>query len=122
MSPHVRTFVIWGPRVLGMAATAFTGLFALDAFDGRPLSEALPDFAIHLIPAAVVALAVAIAWRYPWLGAIGFGALAAGYAAMVPDRPDWILVISGPLALVAILFAVSGAASRRPSQGLPTAG
>ena len=89
-------------------------LFALDAFNGKPLSEALPDFVIHLVPAAIVGLAVVIAWRYPLAGAIGFGGLAIGYALMVPNRPDWILSISGPLALVAVMFAISGAISRSP--------
>ena len=112
MSPYVRTFVIWGPRVIGLAATLFMGLFALDAFDGRPLSDALPDFVIHLLPAAIVGLAVLIAWRYPLAGAIGFGGLAIGYALIVQNRPDWILSISVPLALVAVMFAISAAIGR----------
>jgi hypothetical protein len=114
MSPHVRNFVIWGPRLIGLAATVFMGLFALDAFDGRPLSEAVPDFVIHLIPAAIVGLAVAIAWRHPLAGAIGFGGLAVGYALMVQNRPDWIFSISVPLALVAVMFAISAAIGRLP--------
>jgi CHASE2 domain-containing sensor protein len=114
MSPYVRTFVIWGPRVIGLAATLFMGLFALDAFDGRPLSQALPDFVIHLIPATIVGLAVAIAWRYPLAGAMAFGALAIGYTVMVQSRPDWILSISVPLALVAVMFAISAAIGRNP--------
>jgi len=114
MSPHVRAFVIWAPRLVGLAAAVFMALFALDAFNGKPLSEALPDFVIHLVPAAIVGLAVVIAWRYPLAGAIGFGGLAIGYALMVPNRPDWILSISGPLALVAVMFAISGAISRSP--------
>lgn len=118
MSPYVRTFVIWGPRVIGLAATVFMGLFALDAFDGRPVSEALPDFVIHLIPAAIVGLAVAIAWRYPLAGAIGFGGLAIGYALMVPNRPDWILSISVPLALVAVMFAISAAIAKYPPRSV----
>ena len=114
MSPHVRAFVIWAPRLVGLAAAVFMALFALDAFNGKPLSEALPDFAIHLVPAAIVGLAVVIAWRYPLAGAIGFGGLAIGYALMVPNRPDWILSISGPLALVAVMFALSAAFSGNP--------
>ena len=113
MSPHVRIFVIWGPRLLGLATVAFTGLFALDAF-AEPMPGALLSFVIHLIPATIVGLVVAVAWRYPWVGAMGFGALALGYAAMVQSRPDWILTVSGPLALLAVLFAISGAISRNP--------
>jgi CHASE2 domain-containing sensor protein len=115
MSPYVRTFVIWGPRVIGLAATLFMGLFALDAFDGRPLLEVLLSFGIHLLPAAIVGVMVAIAWRYPLAGAIGFGALAIGYALMVQNRPEWILSISIPLALVAVMFAISAAIARDPT-------
>jgi hypothetical protein len=102
-----------------LATVAFTGLFALDAFNGGPVLEMLVGFVIHLIPAAIVGLVVAVAWRYPWVGAIGFGALAIGYAAMVPSRPDWILAISGPLAVLAVLFAISGVISRNPRFEVP---
>lgn len=106
MSPRVRSLMIWGPRVLGVALSGFLALFALDAFDGRPILEVLPGFAIHLIPAALVGLVVAIGWRFPWAGAAGFAGLAVAYAASMPSRPDWILVISGPLAVTAVLFAL----------------
>jgi len=112
MSSQVRAFVMWAPRVVGIGVTLFVAMFALDAFDGGPLSQTVPAFAIHLIPAAIVGLVVAVAWRHPWVGAAGFGALAATYAAMVPHRPDWILAISGPLVLTAVLFASSAVSSR----------
>jgi len=108
MSPHVRVFITWGPRLIGLAVAGFAALFALDAFDGRPIGEVLPDFVMHLIPAALVGLVVAVAWRFPWVGALAFAGLAVAYAVMVPRRPDWILVISGPLLLTAALFALSG--------------
>ena len=117
MSPHVRMFVIWGPRLLGVATAAFTALFALDAF-AEPMPEALLSFVIHLLPAAILGLVVAIAWRYPWAGAIGFGALALAYGAMAQNRPDWILAISGPLAVLAVLFAISAAVNRKPPRGV----
>lgn len=111
MSSHVRTVMTWGARVLGLAVAAFLALFALDAFDTGLSVGALAGFGVHLLPALVVGLVAGAGWRYPWVGAIGFGLLAAAYAAMVPTRPDWILLISGPLALVAVLFA-AGAATK----------
>ncbi len=107
MSPRFQSFLIWAPRIAGVAVTLFVAMFALDAFDGGPLSETLPAFLIHLIPAAIVGVVVAAAWRHPWVGAAGFGALAVAYAAAVPGRPDWILAISGPLLVTAVLFALS---------------
>ena len=116
MSPQIRAFVIWAPRVLGLAMAAFLALFALDAFEGQSLLQGLLAFAIHLLPAAIVVAVVAAAWRHPWIGAAGFAALALGYAAMVPTRPDWILVISAPLVVISVLFAMSGGELRRTAR------
>jgi len=102
--------------VIGLALVAFAALFALDAFDGRPLGEAVLDFGVHLIPAMIVGIVVGAAWKRPAIGAIAFAALAVGYALMVPRRPDWILMISGPLVLVAFFFALSASAATPPGQ------
>ena len=106
---------LWISRGAGIALTAFVALFALDAFDGSPLREAVPAFLIHLIPAAVVAVVVLLAWRWPWLGAAGFAGLAIAYAASVQTRWDWIAVIGGPLLIVAMLFVLSALSTPRKS-------
>jgi len=113
MSPRRPSLLFWAPRLSGIAVSLFLALFALDAFDGRPLAETIPAFVMHLLPAGVVAAVVTAAWRRPWVGAAGFAALATAYAAWVPHRPDWILVISGPLAVTAVLFALG---VRRPAE------
>jgi hypothetical protein len=97
--------LLWAPRVLGIATCLFVGLFALDAFSGRPMREALADFAIHVIPALVLLLIVALSWRWEWIAGITFLAFAALYAVtMARGRMDWIVVISGPLSIVGALF------------------
>lgn len=121
MSSQLRTSILWAARLAGLGASLFLALFALDAFDGRPLAETLPAFAMHLGPAALCAAVVAIGWRRWWAGALGFAALAAGYAASVytsaGGRLDWIAAISGPLMLIALLFALAGLmpTTRRPA-------
>ena len=98
------SWVFWAPRVLGLLVAAFLGLFALDAFGGeQPFALALADFAAHLAPAFLVLAIVAIAWRWEWVGAAAFTALAVVYLLASP-RLDWSLVISGPLFLVGLLF------------------
>ena len=98
-------WLLWVPRVLGILAGLFLGLFALDAFsEGKPLVQTLPDFIIHLAPAAVLFAVVALAWRRAWIGAAAFLGLALAYAASNLSRPDWILTISGPLVIVGALF------------------
>ena len=52
MSPKVESLLFWAPRVIGIGATLFLALFALDAFDGPSLWAVLPEFAMHLVPAA----------------------------------------------------------------------
>jgi hypothetical protein len=106
---------VWISRGAGVALVLFVALFALDAFDGSPLREAIPAFLIHLLPAAVVAAVVAAAWRWPWLGAAGFAALAIVYAVSVQTRWDWIAAIGGPLLVVAMLFALSAVSTPRSS-------
>ena len=98
--------LLWTPRVLGLALCVFIGLFALDAFsEQKPLPDAVFDFSIHLIPALVLAGIVALAWRWEWIGAVTFIALAVMYATtMSRGRIDWMLTISAPLLAVGILF------------------
>jgi hypothetical protein len=106
MAPTTARVVYWSARLVGMATCLFIGMFALDAFsEGKPLRDALADFVVHLIPAAVLLLIVAVAWRRPWVGAgafLGFGVLYA--ATMSRGRLDWIVAISGPLFVVGGLF------------------
>jgi hypothetical protein len=102
------TWWIWTPRIAGIAMALFLMLFALDAFDGKPLVSAVPAFLIHLLPAGLVLGVVALGWRFPSLGGLGFFGLALTYAIMVKWRPDWIAVIAGPLLVVAALFVASG--------------
>lgn len=111
--PKSGVVLTWTPRIAGVAMSLFLGLFALDAFSGRPLLDAFPAFAIHLMPALVVLAAVALSWRFPLAGAVAFAALALGYGVMVHWRLDWIAVIAGPMVVIAALFTSSWAWGRR---------
>lgn len=116
MTEGLKRVLVWLPRLLGIAVAVFLGMFALDAFgSGEPLASALGDFAIHLLPAGTVLAVVAIAWRYPWVGAIAFVGLAVAYAAAV-RRLDWIAAISAPLLFVGLLFLVSSFASTKQTE------
>jgi hypothetical protein len=97
---------LWTPRLMGVLAGLFLGLFALDAFsEGKPLAQALADFAVHLTPSLILLAIVVFSWRRPWIGALTFIALALLYAmTMSRGRLDWMLTISGPLLIVGVLF------------------
>src|SRR6185503_951461 len=105
MTRRTGMLLLWSPRILGVLVCLFLGLFALDAFEpGRGLREALPDFAVHLVPVAVLLAVVGLSWRWAWAGGVVFTGLAAWYAWFARDHPSWIAVISGPLLVVGILF------------------
>jgi hypothetical protein len=97
----------WTPQIGGIAVSLLLALFALDAFDGRTFVEGLPEFMIHLAPAAIVLAIVAVAWRQPLAGAAAFPLLAVVYGIMVHWRLDWVAAIGGPLLVVGVLYFVS---------------
>jgi hypothetical protein len=85
----------------------FLSLFALDVFsEGYGFWEAILALLIHLVPVYIVVIALGIAWRWEWVGAILFIALALFYPVWSKGRFHWsaYLVISGPLVLLGVLF------------------
>jgi hypothetical protein len=103
-----KRFLVWAPRFLGVQFAAFLALFATDVvFDQQGVGSTVVAVATHLVPTAVVALMLAIAWRRATIGGLLFVFAALGYAAFVEggNHPhSWIVPISGPLFLIGILF------------------
>ena len=99
----------WAPRVLGIMFAAFISIFAFDVLgEGYTFWETVVALLMHLIPTAVILLAVVIGWRWEWLGGLLFIALGIVYI-LVFREGDLIayLLISGPLFLVGGLFLFS---------------
>lgn len=116
MSITPRTALLWAPRVLAILTAIFVGLFALDAFgEGRSFWEGLAGFLIHLAPVYVLIAAVVLAWRRPWVGALVFLGLALLYAFAARTHPGWIVAISGPLAIVGVLYLIGWRMQPPPS-------
>ena len=108
--------MLWAPRLLAAAISLFLGVFSLDAFGaGKPFTQALPDFMIHLIPAAFVMLVVAFSWDLEWIGAVAFVGMAVAYAVAARAHPGWIAAISGPLLLVGALYGWRARHRTRPA-------
>jgi hypothetical protein len=119
MKNRVERAVFWMPRILCLLFAAFVSLFALDVFgEGYGFWETIVALIMHLIPTGIILAALAVAWRWPWIGAILFVALGVWYLIMAAGRFEWItyLLIAGPLFLVGALFLVDWVyrASRRP--------
>ena len=80
----------------------FISLFALDVFsEGYGFGETILALLIHLVPTYLVIIALVIAWRWEWVGAILFISLAV-FFLMSSGGESWI--ISGPLFLIGGLF------------------
>ena len=110
MRPGARHWLFWSPRALCILFAVFISMFALDVFgEGQGFWQTTIALLFHLIPTALIVVALALAWRWEWLGAVLFFLLALGYVAMVGlCRPwSWYAFISGPLLLVAVLFLLN---------------
>jgi heme O synthase-like polyprenyltransferase len=109
----------WAPRMLGILFAAFISIFALDVVEeNRGLGQMLLALAMPLIPTALVALVLVLAWRREWIGAVSFFALGLIYAIWARQHPSWILLIGGPLFLVGALF-LGGWLARKAAPAQP---
>lgn len=116
MTNASRRIVYWLPRWLSIAFIAFLSLFALDVFEMElGFWQTALALAIHLVPSALLTVAVVVAWRWEWIGAVMFGGAAAFYVyQVVPNthlpvmaRIVWPLTIAGPALAIAALFLVN---------------
>ena len=110
MNARTKRLLFWTPRALGILFAIFLSLFALDVFsEGYGFRETIVALFMHLVPTFVVLIALAVAWRWEWVGAALFCGLAVFYVVMAWGRFPFgtYLVISGPLLLVGVLFLLN---------------
>src|SRR3990167_2131675 len=99
----------WTPRIASLLFVGFISLFALYVFCEYRGWELVLALFMHLLPSFVLLVAIALAWKYDILGVIiffGFAVLYVIWAGL--DRPwTWYAFVSGPSALIGILYFVS---------------
>ncbi|MGA2113644.1 MAG: hypothetical protein ABSH56_02700 [Bryobacteraceae bacterium] len=108
--------LFWAPRLLSILFIAFIGMFALDVF-GENLGfwKTLLALTIHLVPSLVLIGALAVAWRWEWIGAVIYTAAGTLYVVMLLPRrlppPSikllWIAMIALPAFVIGALFLVN---------------
>jgi len=99
----------WTPRILGILAILFMGMFSLDCFDERDSSgEKLICIFMHNIPALICIAAVIIAWKWELIGGIIFIAFFIAAGIFFNTFTDNIasLIVIGPFLITGILFIV----------------
>jgi hypothetical protein len=108
MTSAANRVLFWAPRVLTIVFAIFVAAFALDVFgEGYSGWRLLLALIIHLVPAAIIAAVLALAWRWEWVGTLLFAGLGLFYLRYNLRHPNWILVISGPMFVIAALFLIN---------------
>jgi len=108
MTSAANRILFWTPRVLTIAFVAFLGLFALDVFnEGYSGWRLLLALVMHLKWPAIVVAVLVLAWRWEWIGTVLFTFLGLYYWLTMGRHASWVVVISGPLFLIAALFLIN---------------
>jgi hypothetical protein len=110
MNKPMRNILFWTPRVLGIVIAGLLTLLSTDVFgEGYPFWQSILGFLIHMLPAFAVILVIVLAWRWEWVGALGFIAFGVWYIAIAWDNQfDWSVytMLAGIPGLIGALFLV----------------
>ena len=106
MNKTLKQILFWTPRIAGILFILFISLFALDIFDMQlGFWETIVGLFMHLIPSILLTIAVIIAWKREWFGALFFIGWAVWYVAFMRGF-DWIAyaLIAGLPVVIGLLF------------------
>ncbi len=106
MNKTLKQTLYWTPRIAGILFVLFISIFAFDVFDMQlGFWGTLFALFMHLIPSILLAIAVAVAWKREWVGALLFLGWAVWYVAGIRGF-EWFvyLLIAGLPALIGLLF------------------
>lgn len=106
MNKNLRSILFWTPRIAGILFILFLSLFALDVFDmGLNFWGTLLALLMHLIPSIVLTIALVLAWKWEWVGALAFLGWPVWY--LIAARGfHWsvYVILAGIPALIGLLF------------------
>jgi hypothetical protein len=107
MNKRLKRDLYWTPRILCILFAVFLSVFSLDVFnEGYGFWQTIGALLLHLIPTFIVVIGLVIAWRWEWVGAVLFIALAVFYLVWAWGRFPLVtaFAFSGLLALIGVLF------------------
>jgi hypothetical protein len=107
MKTTLDRILLWTPRVLGILFIAFISLFALDVFSEYKGWEVILALLMHLRWSIVLLIALILAWRWEWIGALGFIAFGVWYLTAVHgfDTGTYMLLAGMPI-LIGVIFLI----------------
>lgn len=116
MTMRKSTAAGWVARILGILFVLFLTYAWWNEVQARVDQSSWAErwaVTTHVIPTLVLVASVALGWRWPVVGAIGFLGYAA--ASVFSYAPEWgyAPIVSGPPAVIGVLFLVDWWSSRR---------
>ncbi len=119
----------WAPRIICILAILFVSMFALDAFaPDLTIWQQIGGFLIHLIPSFILIAALAVAWKWEFVGGFIFTILSIAFSIAVfllnynrnhfsfSQSLQIALIIAIPFALTGVLFIISHKIKEREQQ------
>jgi hypothetical protein len=106
MNKTLKQILFWTPRVAGILFVLFISIFAADVFDMQlGFWGTLFALFMHLIPSIFLTIAIIVAWKWEWVGAVLFIGWAIWYVVFMRGF-DWTVyaIIAGLPALIGLLF------------------
>ena len=106
MNKSLKKALFLTPRVLGILFILFVSLFALDIFEmNLGFWGTIVGLLMHLLPSIAMTIALVLAWKYEWLGAILFAVVVAWFLRIsTPGDVMYYVVFIGVPLLIAVLF------------------
>ncbi len=108
MNKTLKQILFWTPRIAGILFILFISMFALDIFDMQlGLWGTLLGLFMHLIPPLLLLIAILIAWKWEWVGALLFLGWAIWYVVAFSTRGfdrSIYAIIGGIPALIGLIF------------------
>ena len=108
MNTTLKKTLFWTPRIAGILFVLFISLFAFDVFEeGLGFWGTLLALFMHLLPSILLAIAIYVAWKREWFGAVLFIGWAIWYVVFFRDRDfPWITyaVIAGIPTVIGLFF------------------
>ena len=103
MNRLTKRMLYWTPRVLCIAFAIFISIFALDVFGERlPFWRMLLALFMHLVPTFVLLGLLAIAWKWEWVGGVGFIGLGVYYYVWMTHGRYFLVAL--PALVIGLLF------------------
>jgi len=106
MNKNLKHTMFWTPRIAGILFVLFISLFTLDIFDMQlGFWGTIVGLFMHLIPSILLAIAIVLAWRWEWIGALIFAGWSVFYIATARGF-HWsvYVIIAGIPLVIGILF------------------